>query len=446
MVCGGEVSVASANPSNGRLNIGRLGRGEFNVNGGAVRVSGEVRVPDGSGRGRLNIHGGTLSCASLRIGDSGVGLVDITEGVLRIKGDARRIVEEYIAKGWITAYGGDGEVEARFDSTSRTTSVKAKRVTRPIASEGDVLNLTSGDARLSYDLANGLADFYWKGSRRICGFHSAVRLPQTVTSEDYTNREVVTEGKTTIVFSSGAGLPIMEQRFMPEAEHGFLVQVAIQGEAVSTNWISPIEVKSRGGVEIGLRGDNRALYVPFDNSLHTRYASYPIDSRGMSYGVGAFYDNTSRNGLIVGAITHDKWKTGVEYSGSGGGLNVLSVFGGATMPLDIMPHAKVTGDRVLSPIVTIGFFEDWREGHAAISGTISRVGAFPKDENAWGLKDVVGNVSEITTLTGNSRKVVLRGGSAVSKRADTGAGYRKVVKPGDEASGYVGLRILAVER
>lgn len=365
IVCGGEVSIAS----NGRLNIGRDGRGEFSVNGGAVRVSDEVRVPDGKGRGRLNIHGGTLSCPSLRIDDGGRGLVDITEGELLIKGDATRVVEDYIAKGAITAYGGDSEVEARYDDASRVTSVKTKRVTAPVAAEGDLLSLTCGDARLSYDLKNGVADFHWQGSRKIRGFHSAVRLPQTVTSKDYPDRKVSHEGATVIVSSFGAARPMMEQRFSPAGDSGFLVEVRIHGKDISTNWISPIQVKSRRGVDIGPRGDNRALTVPFDNSLHTRYASYPINSRGMGYGVGAFYDNASRNGLVVGSITHEKWKTGVEYSGSDSGLNVLSVFGGAMMPLDIMPHAKVTGDIVISPTIYIGFFEDWREGMETFAET-----------------------------------------------------------------------------
>ena len=43
------------------------------------------------------------------------------------------------------------------------------------------------------------------------------------------------------------------------------------------------------------------------------YNAMPMNSSGIGYEVGAFYDNTSRNGLVVGSVTHDTWKTGVYF-------------------------------------------------------------------------------------------------------------------------------------
>lgn len=91
-------------------------------------------------------------------------------------------------------------------------------------------------------------------------------------------------------------------------------------------------------------------------------------------------------------------------------------------------------------------FENWRAGYAAVDGKLNKVQRYTRDKNAWGLWDVVGNVSEMTTLFGNKNKVVIRGGSAASKRSDTGADFRKPVRSGDEVSGYTGFRLLAVER
>src|SRR5258708_36501651 len=96
-----------------------------------------------------------------------------------------------------------------------------------------------------------------------------------------------------------------------------------------------------GGVDIGSYNDVRALIVPFDNDSFTfSYNAMPINNTSTSYEVSAFYDNTTRNGLVVGSVTHDTWKTGVYFQGAGNKLNVLNDFGGETSgdTRDVMPH------------------------------------------------------------------------------------------------------------
>jgi hypothetical protein len=84
-----------------------------------------------------------------------------------------------------------------------------------------------------------------------------------------------------------------------------------------------------GGVDLGTNSDNRALIVPFDNDSFTfSYNAMPINNTSSSYEISAFFDNTSRNGLVVGTVTHDAWKTGVYFQGSNNKLDVLNVYGG----------------------------------------------------------------------------------------------------------------------
>ena len=57
----------------------------------------------------------------------------------------------------------------------------------------------------------------------------------------------------------------------------------------------------------------------------------------------AIYDNTSRNGLVIGSVTHDTWKTGIYWSGSNDKLNELRVYGGftsSTSTWDTIPHGR----------------------------------------------------------------------------------------------------------
>ncbi len=90
-----------------------------------------------------------------------------------------------------------------------------------------------------------------------------------------------------------------------------------------------VVVDSTGGVNIGVTNDNRALVVPFDNDGFVRYNAMPMNNSGNSFEVGAFYDNTTRNGLVVGSVTHDIWKTGIFFVGANNKLNAMNVYGGA---------------------------------------------------------------------------------------------------------------------
>jgi tRNA A-37 threonylcarbamoyl transferase component Bud32 len=91
-------------------------------------------------------------------------------------------------------------------------------------------------------------------------------------------------------------------------------------------------------------------------------------------------------------------------------------------------------------------YEKWREGYAAVRiGALRPVGAFKRDHNDLGLFDVVGNVAELTRSREGS-KVVIRGGSFLSARSESGAAGRIVAASGDERANHVGLRLFAVEK
>ena len=66
---------------------------------------------------------------------------------------------------------------------------------------------------------------------------------------------------------------------------------------------------------------------------------------GTSFEAAAIYDNTTRNGIVVGSVTHDTWKTGVYYAARTASSTRMNVFGGATDATwthDVLPHGKVT--------------------------------------------------------------------------------------------------------
>ncbi len=254
--------------------------------------------------------------------------------------------------------------------------------------------LAGGRVKIVYNLQTGYADFYWNGQRKIAGFYSEVRAGETVlSSRNYAKRSCRMAGQEMIITCAGEGGPTMRQHFLLGGEDFFLVQVELAGERLSSNWMGVVVMDTVGGVTLGDGGDMRALKVPFDNDKWARYDAMPINSQGTSCEVSAFYDNRSRAGLVVGSVTHDTWKTGIDFAGSGRRLDVLKVYGGLanTDTRDTMPHGTVRGDVLRSPKVMVGFFTDWRRGLEQFAeANVSEVprlnwgGGVPFGWNSWG--------------------------------------------------------------
>ncbi|HSY19573.1 MAG TPA: autotransporter-associated beta strand repeat-containing protein [Candidatus Acidoferrales bacterium] len=227
---------------------------------------------------------------------------------------------------------------------------------------GNTLVMSNANVRLQYDLTAGTTDFYWQNSKKISGFYSGFSLDTGyIKGISYSSWSyAVSNGNQAVVTATGSGLPVMRQYFTLNRNDSFLLRVEVSGSNLKANWMGPVVVDSTGGVDIGITNDNRALVVPFDNDGFVRYNAMPMSSSGNGYEVGAFYDNTTRNGLVVGSVTHDTWKTGIFFVGANNKLNALNVYGGATMPADVSPHGFVGGNTVASPTMFVGFGPDWR--------------------------------------------------------------------------------------
>ncbi len=254
--------------------------------------------------------------------------------------------------------------------------------------------MSNGNVRLVYNLNAGTTDFYWQNSKKISAFYSGVSVSSGyIEGLSYTNWSYSLSGSNqAVVTALGSGLPEMRQYFTLDQTDSFLVRVDMAGTNLSANWMGPVVVNSTGGVNLGVTNDNRALLVPFDNDGFVSYNATPISSSGTSYEVGAFYDNTSRNGLVVGSVTHDTWKSGVYFNGANNNLNQMNVFGGATSPWDVMPHGSVTGNVISSPTMFVGFGDDWRvtmqEYVAENTNFVPRLAwtnSVPFGWNSWGV-------------------------------------------------------------
>ena len=253
---------------------------------------------------------------------------------------------------------------------------------------GSSLVIRSGPARIVYDLASGTANVYRDGQEDpvligifaeadVKGRRTATR---TLTrSGDSVFLEEIEDGFgkgiKVSVKSAGDSYNLWQHFYAYQTKGYMLYETVVEAsEGVTTNYIAPIAAGTGGSDMVVSLGedaeDPRFLFVPFDNDAFIRFRSDRFIGAGESYEVTALFDNASRKGMVVGSVTHDTWKTGIRVrSGLARGsapapLLDFRVFGGIATGTtrDTQPHGSVTGWQVHSPLIFLGFFDDWRDG------------------------------------------------------------------------------------
>jgi hypothetical protein len=167
---GGTVTTSN------RFYVGFQRNGTLNMNGGTMNIGGTFGIGYGenftTGRGYVYLNGGTINVTGgaglIMSSPAGcLGYLDIDAGTLTINGDEESLVNDYIANGWITAYGSLGTILVDYNITEpNKTTVRAyfdpqkARCPNPAHDAVDVipdvtLSWTAGDGAVSHDVYFG---------------------------------------------------------------------------------------------------------------------------------------------------------------------------------------------------------------------------------------------------------------------------------------------------
>jgi hypothetical protein len=311
-----------------------------------------------------------------------------------------------------------------------------------VTATSDGFTIDNGLLTVRYGTATGLTDYASSGAagapfltRAYASVDLGVAGGGYVKSVDYAEHLFSMNDVTVIHDGFGAGIRVVVRNKAPGkpdivqvfSVYSGLSYLLLDERVESTspivsNYLGALIVET-GVVSPGPGADPRVLDVPFDNDEWVRYDSRVLgsDFSGTGYEVGAVYDSGTRNGVVVGSVTHDFWKTGFFYDATAGHLKGLNVWGGAATPdaagtsgatygkdgtHDVAKHGAMTGTTLTSPRIFVGHFEDWRAGletyaraNAVITPPQKWAGSVPFGWNSWAAFGLNVTASNITAVS-----------------------------------------------
>jgi alpha-galactosidase len=275
------------------------------------------------------------------------------------------------------------------------------------------LTVDNGLVRVTVNMNDGTYNLCWSNGDALSGLYAEAlcgmeRLRSTYYSEHLVNEALVQpiidgfgNGILWVFEHHETGKPVLRQHFRmyENLPYIFTELEAAQETEWETNELTPIAAYLNDGSVLKFgEGSNsnsevRALFVPFDNDKWVRYGSHAIPCSVHSYEVTAIYRSESRNGFVLGSVTHDTWKTGLIVEGTfAETVGRLRVYGGAAdmQTRDTVQHGSVRGKTIVSPTIFVGAFSDYRDGleaygkaNAAILPALSHQGGVPMGWNSW---------------------------------------------------------------
>lgn len=235
--------------------------------------------------------------------------------------------------------------------------------------------LTESHGRATVEvLDDGTFEFSLDGTPVHRGYSSAettagekidTRTAERVSSE-VSNREDALGIARTIetVYAKGDLLLTQHIGLLTGGELVVQVHLSRRDGAVETRFLAPFSVPypHASAKPIFLSLDQKMLRVPYDNDMWGRYESAVPDPGRESYDVTAIYDETTFEGLVIGALDFDVWKNAIRWVGNGSRA-VTAYSGAASLGThDTQPHRPVTGATVSSSRFVVFWSDDIKRG------------------------------------------------------------------------------------
>ncbi len=215
-------------------------------------------------------------------------------------------------------------------------------------------------------------------------------------------------GTKNVIEYKSAGLPTLKHIiYTYHDKNYFLIELILEGKNVRSNYLAPF-VSDFKNIDSGAQ---RSLFVPFDNDAWIRYdaKAFKEGVENVSSEVGAIYNETSQQAIIVGSIEHQVWKSAIKTKAERS-HNKLIAFSGYTdkeVTRDQQEHGYLQGDEIRSSKFLIGYFSDWRfamEEYAKANRIAERpfvfnwTNATPVGWNSWGVVQQNINYSNATNV------------------------------------------------
>ena len=263
------------------------------------------------------------------------------------------------------------------------------------------------------NLKYGSVTLRWSSGEALEGLYAEARYGLELLRSTYYSRHRVNEAQVQQIedgFGRGIrwtleheefGKPVLRQHFLMYEQLPYLL-TELEAESEfewETNELAPLAAYLNDGSvaqfgESSEAGEEiRALFVPFDNDKWVRFASHAIPCSVHSYEATAIYRSISRNGFVIGSVTHDRWKTGLVVEGTfAEAVGRLRVYGGAAdmQTRDTVAHGSIRGRSIVSPTIFVGAFSDYRDGleaygkaNAVCSPALPWEGGVPMGWNSW---------------------------------------------------------------
>jgi alpha-galactosidase len=275
------------------------------------------------------------------------------------------------------------------------------------------ITLRNAVVTVRYDRRAGTMDVLWSDGHKLLGIASSAQLQdgRVLSTAEYSTHNLMPEtagaqGRQEYsIRSSKSGLPdVLQHIWLYEGKSWISVEAELgpEASAIGTRHFDTLVLKKHDSVQIGGSTALRVLHVPFDNDMWFRYNSVAVSDMkpGESYSseeATAIYDNASRQGIVLGSIAHDVWKTAIDVQSDGLGVTALDAYGGIASPTgvrtethDTVPHGLVRGAKVTSPRIFIGSFADWRDGleaygraNAEMHPPLTWAAGAPMGWNSW---------------------------------------------------------------